>query len=118
MSVIGEEWTLWPYTCIPYVCAFGFKICTNLPNGQASLSVCNNSQDAKRTNLPVGSYIKIIIIIIIIYGFILAFTRGYGTTIRHNTQITHHAQKSAAHKTTETKDALQTMNTMQIQLIN
>jgi hypothetical protein len=49
-----------------------------------------------------------------------AIPGGSGTTIRHNTQIhishniTHHAQKNTAHKTTQTmKDSLHTMNTTQ-----
>jgi hypothetical protein len=62
------------------------------------------------------------IIIIIIYLFIYlnckwGFTRGCGTTIRHNKQITHiiqnntqHSNRNTAHKTTQTiKDALYTM---------
>jgi hypothetical protein len=47
---------------------------------------------------------------------------GSGTTIRHNTQITHITQNNTphsntAHKTAQTiKDTLDTINTMQIQL--
>jgi hypothetical protein len=49
---------------------------------------------------------------------------GSGTTIRHNTQITHitqnhtpHSNRNTAHKTTQTvKDTLYTMNTLQLKL--
>jgi hypothetical protein len=49
---------------------------------------------------------------------------GSGTTIRHNTQITHstqyntpHSNRNTVYKTTQTiKDTLYTMNTMQLQL--
>jgi hypothetical protein len=38
---------------------------------------------------------------------------GSGTTIRHNTQITHHVQTKHKHKTIQTiKDTLHTMNTI------
>jgi hypothetical protein len=43
----------------------------------------------------------------------MGFTRWQCTTIRHNTQITHHTQTITAQKTTQTiKDTLHTMNTI------
>jgi predicted metalloprotease len=66
--------------------------------------------------------IIIIIIIIIIYVFILNADEflpgGSGTTVRHNTQITHTTLKqNTAHKTKQTKkDLLHTNNTVEIKL--
>jgi hypothetical protein len=56
-------------------------------------------------------------VIIIYLNCKWVFTRWHCTTIRHNTQITHHIHTNTAHKTTKTiKDTLYTMNAMQIQL--
>jgi hypothetical protein len=55
------------------------------------------------------------IIIIINFNCKLVLTDGSGTTIRHNTQVTHITQNNTPHsnKTTQTiRDTLHTMNTM------
>jgi hypothetical protein len=56
------------------------------------------------------------LLLLIVASFIIylnwkwVFTRWQCTTIRHNTQITHHTQINTAHKTTQTiKDTLHTM---------
>jgi hypothetical protein len=72
--------------------------------------------------LSYDAAIAILLLILLLLLFILTangfLPGGSGTTIRHNTQITHHARQNTAHKTTQTiKDnTLHIMNTMQIQL--
>jgi hypothetical protein len=57
------------------------------------------------------------IIIIIYLNCRWVFTRWQCTTIRHNTQITHHTQTDTAHKTTQTiKDTLHTILNIWIRL--